>query len=234
MTKPVLGYLRHVDPEMFMDLFSLVAINNYTDLHTRPVDAVLFGVGTDVSPVLYGQHPGSYTQSPDNRRDRLEKEIFKVCEQDRTPMIGICRGAQLITVLTGGKLVQHVDGHAGSRHDIVTNDERVININSIHHQMMIPRFGRNRVYNANMLARTITPRSARYLGQDDTDIAENYPQVRYEPEVVVYGGEGLPNCLAVQGHPEWEPTGSSFQNYTLELTEKYIINKEPVNHVVPL
>jgi len=235
MPKPLLGYLRHVDPEMFMDQFSLVAINTADDIyHQTELSAVLFGVGTDVNPALYGEHPGSYTQSPDTRRDTLEKNVFKRCEERLIPMIGICRGAQLITIMTGGKLAQHVDGHAGSRHDITTIDGRVINVNSIHHQMMIPRFGRNRVYNATMLAHTITPRSARYLGSNDDEISGQFPIVRKEPEVVVYGGDGMPTCLAVQGHPEWEPPGSEFQEYTLELTQKYIIDKERVNHVVPV
>lgn len=234
MPKPVLGYLRHVDPEMFMDQFSLVAINTTQDIAAQPLDAVLFGVGTDVSTTLYGEHPGSYTQSPDTRRDTLEKNIFRLCEARLTPMIGICRGAQLITVMTGGKLVQHVDGHAGSRHDITTIDGRVINVNSIHHQMMIPRFGRSRLYNATMLAHTITPLSRRYLGANDNEISGQFPVVLKEPEIVVYGGDGLPPCLAVQGHPEWEQPGSAFQEYTLELTQKYIIDKEAITHVVPV
>lgn len=238
MPKPKLGYLRHVDPEIFMDLFDLVSINEINDVYlpnASCVDAVLFGVGTDINPTLYGQHAGSYTQQPDNDRDRFEKTMFKMCENLNIPMIGICRGAQLITAMTGGSLVQHISGHAGSRHDIETVDGRTINVNSYHHQMCVPRFSERR-YNAQIIGHTITPRSRRYLGQEDVDLANQYEWLHLEPEVIVFGkipGSTRPNCLAIQGHPEWETPGSPFWNYTLELTEKYIINKARVDNVYP-
>ena len=55
-------------------------------------------------------------------------------------MAGICRGAQFLNVMNGGKMWQHVTGHAVSKGHIATDlvsGEEVL-VTSTHHQMMIP------------------------------------------------------------------------------------------------
>jgi len=70
-------------------------------------DLVVFCGGTDISCNLYNQTRGLYTDTPDTTRDILEQYIFKICFSEKIPMVGICRGAQLLNVLCGGTMIQH-------------------------------------------------------------------------------------------------------------------------------
>lgn len=98
---------------------------------------ILFTGGEDVHPTLYNQtNTKSY---PNLHRDLMEKYIFDHAFAQGIPMIGICRGAQLMNVLMGGSMIQHIDGHAGhGQHNIVTSDGRRVAVNSIHHQAIVP------------------------------------------------------------------------------------------------
>ena len=83
-------------------------------------DVVVFTGGADVDPALYNQRPHNTTQFTE-WRDRAEITAFQRAHALEIPMFGICRGAQLLTVLTGGHLVQDISGH-GTDHPIVDLD----------------------------------------------------------------------------------------------------------------
>ena len=104
------------------------------DIHSD-TDLVVFTGGEDVNPALYGEEPLRETYYTDNR-DSYEIEKYREAVAKDKGIAGICRGAQLLTVMKGAKLIQHVPGHWGGHHivkDIQGNEYRV---NSIHHQQM--------------------------------------------------------------------------------------------------
>lgn len=70
------------------------------------LDGLLLTGGTDVNPGLYGQerHPAVAAVDPD--RDRWERALVLGARDRGMPVLGICRGAQLINVALGGTLVQ--------------------------------------------------------------------------------------------------------------------------------
>ena len=68
--------------------------------------------GTDVNPALYGQPPDPRTQMPDDARDALESSLLRLALERDAPVLAICRGMQLLNVVHGGALVQHLDGHS--------------------------------------------------------------------------------------------------------------------------
>lgn len=69
-------------------------------------DGLLFTGGHDVDPALYGQTPSSLCGVLCPRRDALEAGLFRLAMTEGKPMLGICRGIQLINVLVGGTLYQ--------------------------------------------------------------------------------------------------------------------------------
>ncbi|NGX16340.1 gamma-glutamyl-gamma-aminobutyrate hydrolase family protein [Wenzhouxiangella sp. XN24] len=74
-------------------------------LSTRTLDGVIVTGGHDVEPVLYkaeAEVEGRY----DSERDAFESEIIDCALSDGTPLLGICRGAQLLNVRLGGTLFQ--------------------------------------------------------------------------------------------------------------------------------
>ena len=81
------------------------------NIYKIKIDLIVFTGGADVSPEYYGENKGQHT-SIDKKRDKVEYDMFQSLYM--TPKVGFCRGAQYLTVLNGGKLVQHVTGHTSS------------------------------------------------------------------------------------------------------------------------
>lgn len=162
---------------------------NFRMLEYSPelISCVVFTGGADVDPKHYGHEPCRMT-SCSEWRDDFEIEIFHKVRELGLPMFGICRGAQLLCVLSGGTLCQHLERHAGADHLIRTHDGRTIAVNSLHHQMMMPGEG------AEILAWADPKLSSYHLGSGGSRI-----EVRREIEVVHFPKT---NALAVQYHPE--------------------------------
>jgi GMP synthase-like glutamine amidotransferase len=154
-------------------------------------DTLLFTGGADISPSLYGEKKGLYTQINYNR-DIKEQEIFN--KNLNKPKIGICRGSQFLTVMNGGKLFQHVSNHTISGlHSIIT-DGGNFEITSTHHQMMNPFNLPDEDYE--MIGYSKIRRSDTYLNGDNEEC--KLPPV--EPEIVLYPKT---KSLCIQGHPEY-------------------------------
>jgi putative glutamine amidotransferase len=82
------------------------------------MDAVIVAGGPDVGPERYGQPRHPRTGPPAPERDSWELAVLRAALDGGTPALGVCRGMQLMNVLFGGTLVQHLpervghDGHA--------------------------------------------------------------------------------------------------------------------------
>ncbi|MFJ6699591.1 gamma-glutamyl-gamma-aminobutyrate hydrolase family protein [Streptomyces sp. NPDC091272] len=76
------------------------------------VDAVLVAGGPDVEPGLYGAPRDPRTGPPAVARDTWELALIRAALDGGTPLLGVCRGMQLLNVALGGTLVQHLEGHA--------------------------------------------------------------------------------------------------------------------------
>jgi putative glutamine amidotransferase len=84
------------------------------------VDGVLLPGGDDVSPRLYGEDPHPSVGDVSDTRDWLELEVARRAMRDGIPLLGICRGIQLLAVAGGGTLWQDVPSQyeAALSHDI--------------------------------------------------------------------------------------------------------------------
>ncbi|MEU8702443.1 gamma-glutamyl-gamma-aminobutyrate hydrolase family protein [Streptomyces sp. NPDC048680] len=77
------------------------------------LDAVVVAGGPDVDPERYGAGRDPRTGPPAPERDAWESALIGAALESGTPLLGICRGMQLLNVVLGGTLTQHLDGHAG-------------------------------------------------------------------------------------------------------------------------
>src|SRR6185312_14591425 len=77
------------------------------------VDALVLTGGTDVDPALYGEEPHP-TVRVDRARDDRELALLAAALERDLPVLAICRGLQLLAVLRGGTLVQHLPDVVGS------------------------------------------------------------------------------------------------------------------------
>ena len=92
----------------FVDYFKKFGevTTDWKNVHWDDVELVVFTGGADVDPSLYRETMEVRTHS-DLARDLFEKMFYKACRTYVVPMVGICRGAQFLTVMNGGKLKQH-------------------------------------------------------------------------------------------------------------------------------
>lgn len=112
-------------------------------------DGLLLSGGADVDPELYGETALNDTVKPDPARSDFEVPLMKAFMERKKPILGICRGSQLINVVLGGTLYQdlveqlgfvHMNGNI--RHPVTTEEGSVLRglfgetfrVNSTHHQ----------------------------------------------------------------------------------------------------
>lgn len=83
------------------------------------LDGLVVVGGPDVEPARYGARPHPRTGPPYRERDAWELALIEAALAAGTPLLGICRGMQLLNVALGGTLTQHLpdavghEGHAG-------------------------------------------------------------------------------------------------------------------------
>ncbi|CAM5233044.1 gamma-glutamyl-gamma-aminobutyrate hydrolase family protein [Streptomyces aurantiogriseus] len=76
------------------------------------LDGLVIAGGPDVDPVRYGAERHPRTGPPARERDAWELALVDAALTAGVPLLGICRGMQVLNVALGGTLVQHLDGHA--------------------------------------------------------------------------------------------------------------------------
>lgn len=178
----------------------------------QPQDVVFFDGGTDVDPKLYGEDRHVMTGVSDKARDAREKHAFLRAQAAGAACLGVCRGAQFLTVMSGGKLVQHVSGHNGGGHMIIINDGRCIYSESSHHQVMWP----NEIPHIKIAW-------ASQLAQQKFVITDEYGKDFEDgelPEIIFCKDT---NSLCIQGHSEWMGSESEFTKMTRELVKEFLI-----------
>ena len=84
-------------------------------------DALCLTGGEDLEPSRYGAPADPKTEPADPKRDALELALVATARERDLPVLGICRGFQVINVAYGGSLVQHVDGHREANGPIVSH-----------------------------------------------------------------------------------------------------------------
>jgi putative glutamine amidotransferase len=83
------------------------------------LDGLILSGGNDLDPAGYGAEPHPETQGVDPERDRGELALLEAALARDMPVLAVCRGSQVLNVLRGGDLVQHLPeavGHERHRH----------------------------------------------------------------------------------------------------------------------
>ncbi len=89
------------DPELIADCLAAV-------------DGLVFTGGGDVAPAYYGESADERCHEPDRERDLFEIHLARAALARRTPVLGICRGLQVLNVAAGGTLYQDIGCRPGT------------------------------------------------------------------------------------------------------------------------
>ncbi len=177
--------------------------------YARALDGLVLQGGADVSPSTYGEEPLSAEWVGDRLRDVYEIELVHEFIEAGKPVLGICRGAQLINVAHGGTLHQDIPSHRTDeyekhRHEIRFEPGSALarlyrgverpTVTSIHHQ------------------------SIKALGRGLRVEAWS------EPDGVVEAirGNGKGYVFAVQWHPEFHHPGDQSTLDSAPLLEEFL------------
>jgi putative glutamine amidotransferase len=170
--------------------------------YMRELDGLVLQGGADVSPESYGQQPLRPEWSGDRVRDLYEMEMLWECVFQEKPVLGICRGAQLINVAFGGTLYQDVGTQLPG--GVTHRDEDAYDRHS--HELLIEK--------GSALARLYgeAPRLVNSLHHQSVDRPGSGLVVEARaPDGVVEAirWTGSSYVVGVQWHPELHPSGAS-------------------------
>lgn len=95
----------------------------------RPLDGLLLTGGGDIDPTLFGEepHPGLGEIVPE--RDEMEMTLIQLFVEQKKPILGICRGCQILNVTLGGDMIQDF---AGQKPDVIQHSQRAPRYHASH------------------------------------------------------------------------------------------------------
>ncbi|WP_322937785.1 gamma-glutamyl-gamma-aminobutyrate hydrolase family protein [Nocardioides bizhenqiangii] len=164
------------------------------------LDGLVISGGADVAPQRYDQDPHDRTTNWREDRDSWELALLDAADRAGVPVLGVCRGMQVMAVHAGGGLDQHVP-------DLVGDDR---------HNPAPGVFGETSV--------SVAPESrlASMIGTSQTVHCHHHQSVRDHPgfTAVAWADDGVLEameapgdrlCVAVQWHPEMAADAGLFQ-----------------------
>jgi putative glutamine amidotransferase len=172
--------------------------------YVRALDGLVLQGGADVSPESYGEQPLRPEWAGDRVRDLYEIELFWECAIQGKPVLGICRGHQLINVALGGTLYQDIGSQVegAARHV----DREAYDRN--HHEIdIVPGSGLARVYGMlkRAMVNSIHHQSVKTLGRGL--VVEAVSLADGVIEAIRWRGSSY--AIGLQWHPEFHPSGKS-------------------------
>ncbi len=156
------------------------------------LDGLVLAGGADVDPACYGEAAGPHTTATRPDRDASEVAVLQAALESDRPLLAICRGMQLLNVVLGGTLLQHVPDVQGTQP----------------HQLGLGLYAERKVSTAPgsrldaVLGPTATVNCHHHQALDR--IAPALTPSAWAEDGVVEGVENADRrfCLAVQWHPE--------------------------------
>ena len=154
------------------------------------LDGVLLTGGADIDPVHFGAERHPMVTVVEHERDAFEFALLGEALEHERPVLGICRGIQVVNVHLGGTLDQHVEAH--SRYDVGTA--------GVAHPVEIEATSSlGSLYGTSLKVNSLHHQTVRELGDGLTVSAR-------ADDGSVEGVERGDSLVAVQWHPEMMPT----------------------------
>ena len=164
--------------------------------YIKIIDGLLITGGEDISPLFYGENPINEIGTISINRDDHEMDLFKSAYERCLPIMGICRGMQLINVALGGTLYQdiskQVEGALGHRSRDKSLGQAFHKVNIIEESKLYTMLS-----NKEIEVNSFHHQSIKKIGKDLKTVAYSY-------DGIVEGIESVDSSfvLGMQWHPE--------------------------------
>lgn len=213
---PLVYIASRMDPNI-MGLFYDMGFRGTNDLMIA--DLCVFTGGEDVNPQRYNEVAISECGRPNEKRDAHEATTYRNCVEFKVPMVGICRGAQFLNVMNGGRLWQHVDNHGSSHHVKCLLTDEVFTATSTHHQMMRPASNGEIIGIAHKVTPDVTFKTPSLTTTRMAAGITQIPSVEdVDPEIVWYEET---RSMCVQFHPEYHKGTEQCRPFFIRLVESF-------------
>ena len=97
-------------------LVPLLSAPPAADATVAALDGLIIAGGEDMNPAAYGAEPAPHVTVWDDARDASELLLLDAADRIGLPVLGICRGMQVMAVHSGGSLIQHLPDAIGHAH----------------------------------------------------------------------------------------------------------------------
>jgi putative glutamine amidotransferase len=175
------------------------------------IDGLILAGGGDIEPQIYNGNDHDAVYAVDPERDRFELALAKLALSQNIPILGICRGLQVLNVAEGGDLVAHVPDRFGMeishRHDLeVVNPEskgsESIETKGTIHKVEVKAHSKVAIA-LGLISETATEVTS-WHHQAIENVAVNWEIVANAPDGVIEAIEHKTHhwAIAVQWHPE--------------------------------
>lgn len=160
------------------------------------LDAVLLSGGADLNPLYVGEEPIRELQDINPHRDRQELLLVRLAANRQLPILGICRGMQVITAAMGGTLYQDI--YAQREGESVKHSQKLDRAYASHTIQIVPESLLSDVLN------TLTVAVNSFHHQAVKEPAPGFRVSAYAPDGVIEAIESIEykSMLGVQWHPE--------------------------------
>lgn len=112
------NYVKWLKANERVEIFHLSPLN--TDLESiNKFDGIVLSGGIDMHPKYYQNKEVNYPNAPrhfNEKRDQFEMAVFEKSQQNNIPLLGVCRGMQLVNCIMGGNLIQDIGPVANAIH----------------------------------------------------------------------------------------------------------------------
>ena len=185
------------------------------DAYAQELDGLVLMGGSDVCPQSYGEAALKPEWNGDRIRDEYEIALLRAFMESRKPVLGVCRGAQVINVALGGTLWQDLGAQVPGA---LNHRNWAIYEHNCHATSLVPGSGLARLYPGVRVVKTnsIHHQAVKALGRDL--VVEAWSEPDQVAEAIRYVGPSY--VFAVQWHPEFHaPDDPSFVDDTPILDE---------------
>lgn len=187
--------------EAYIELIRQSGATPYIIPYTKPIecedilegfDALLITGGSDIDPILYGEKDNGLSKNLDPELDRFQQTLISNAQKKGVPILGICRGFELINVIYGGTLYQDILSERPDAINHMRDDEPYSGVHKI--KVVEGTFLDSVFTEPSIMVNSLHHQGVKTLGFGLKASA-------FAPDGIIEAFEGE-NVLAVQWHPE--------------------------------